>query len=433
MRSHYIYGIIMKGHRDMKIKKLFSTVVLFAAMLTTLTSCASGGQHSLEQKLQETLDREIQKSGARGVSAAVIFPDREIWTGVSGFSHDTVLMEPDMLFAIGSITKNVVAANILKLAEEGALSLDDPLSEWLPAYAHVDSAITIRQLLNHTSGIYMFWENQKIWDDLKEDRTKVWTPAEILSYIQEPYFAPGEGWRYSNTNYLLLAMIIESASGSKLSSEFEKHFWQPLDIKNAYLSLEEDIPDHQAHVHGDNFNDDGSDIDLTFLPRASHESITYGSSGLFMSAEDLARWCHALFEGEVLQAQSMDEMLQLVDIGSGPKKRGYGLGVELFVKRLASGERAIGHSGANIGTTTYMVYLPEHHVSVAVMINAFPNDSAEVITKGLITEVLKELDVIGIIPYFDPLGYVMIGSTIILVRGLILRIKRKQKVKQGDG
>jgi len=230
-------------------------------------------------------------------------------------------------------------------------------------------------------------------------------------------------------------MIIENASGSKLSAEFEKHFWQPLDIKNAYLSLEEDIPDHQAHVHGDNFNDDGSDIDLTFLPRASHESITYGSSGLFMSAEDLARWCHALFEGEVLQAQSMDEMLQLVDIGSGPKKRGYGLGVELFVKRLASGERAIGHSGANIGTTTYMVYLPEHHVSVAVMINAFPNDSAEVITKGLITEVLKELDVIGIIPYFDffPLGYVMIGSTIILVRGLILRIKRKQKVKQGDG
>jgi len=176
MPSSYIHSIIMKGHRDMKIKKLFSAIVLFAAMLTALTSCASGDQHSLEQKLQETLDREIQKSGARGVSAAVIFPDREIWTGVSGFSHDTVSMEPDMLFAIGSITKNVVAANILKLAEEGALSLDDPLSEWLPAYAHIDSAITIRQLLNHTSGIYMFWENQKIWDDLTAHSPTVSTP-----------------------------------------------------------------------------------------------------------------------------------------------------------------------------------------------------------------------------------------------------------------
>jgi len=413
----------------MKTKIFFSTIILFTAILTTLTSCSSSDQHPIEQRLQETLDREIQKYGVRGVSAAVIFPDKKVWTGVSGISHDIVLIEPDMPFAIGSITKNVVAALILNLTEEGVLSLDDSLSKWLPSYPLVDSTITIRQLLNHTSGIFMFWDNQKIWDDLKKDREKVWTPEEVLSYIQEPYFAPGEGWRYSNTNYLLLAMIIEKATGSNLSTEFRERFWQPMDITNAYLSIEEDIPDHQAHVYGDNFNNDGSDIDLTFLPRASHESITYGSSGIFITAEDLARWCHALFEGEVLQQQSMDEMMQFVDIGFGSKKRGYGLGVELFVKRISSGERAIGHSGANIGTSAYMVHLPEHHVSVVVMVNAFHNKSAEVITQGLITEVLKELNVRGIIPYFDfiPVGLFIISFPI-LITNIILRIRRKRKI-----
>ena len=193
--------------------------------------------------MQEVLDKGISKYGARGVSAAVIFPDGKVWTGTSGISHDTVAIEPDMLFAIGSVTKNVVAALTLKLAEENLLSLDDPLSKWLPEYPHIDSKITIRQLLNHTSGIYMFWDNQKIWDDLKKDRTKVWSPEQVLSYIKEPEFPAGEGWRYSNTNYLLMAMIIEKATGSTLSAEFKKRFWEPLGIEDAYLSQQEEIPD----------------------------------------------------------------------------------------------------------------------------------------------------------------------------------------------
>ncbi|GAH03431.1 unnamed protein product, partial [marine sediment metagenome] len=284
----------------------------------------------------------------------------------------------------------------------------------------------IRQLLNHTSGIYMFWDNQEIWDDLKKDREKVWTPEEVLSYIKEPCFAPGESWRYSNTNYLLLAMIIMKATGSNLSTEFNKYFWEPLDINHAYLSIEEDIPFNQAHVFGDNFNNDGSNLDLTFLPRASHESITYGSAGLFMTAEDLAHWCNALFEGEVLHRESMDEMLQFVDIGFGSRKRGYGLGVELFLRRISSGERAIGHSGANIGTSVYMVHLPEHHFTVVVMINDFNHKCSQAITEDLIANILRELKVIGIIPYFDffPLGFVIIGASLNLLRIILLRIRR---------
>lgn len=333
---------------------------------------------------------------------------------------------------IGSITKNCVAALTLQHVEEGILSLDDPLSKWLPAYPHVDSTTTIRQLLNHTSGIYMFWSNEKIWDDLTKDESRVCTPEEVLSYINEPYFAPGEGWRYSNTNYLLMAMIIEKATGSKLSTQFRERFWQPLYITNAYLSIQEEIPDNQAHIFGDNFKNDGSWHDTTFLPREAHDSIGFGSGGLFMTAENLAMWCHALFEGNILSRQSMDEMLQFVDIGRFNKKWGYGLGVELFMRKMSYGETAIGHSGANIGTASHMVHLPEHNVSVVVMVNT--SWRSERITKDLIACVLKNSGELGIFPYVDPFfikGF-LIWATAVVAVNVLIRKRKKARARQSN-
>ena len=409
----------------MKAKLLF-----FIAIMPFLTVCSYGSKHSIEDRMQKVLDKGISKYGVRGASAAVILPDDKIWAGASGISHDTVAMQPDMLFAIGSITKSVIAALTLILVEENVVSLEDPLSKWLPSYPHIDSMITIRQLLNHTSGIYMFWDNQQIWDDLKKDRTKVWSPEEVLSYIKEPYFAAGDGWRYSNTNYLLLAMIIEKATGSNLSTEFKKRFWQPLGIDNVYLSQQEDIPDNQAHVYGDNFNFGGSNIDLTFLPRASHESITFGSSGIFITAEGLARWSHGLFEGRILQQQSMDEMLKFIKFKPVANMRAYGLGVQLYERSFSSGKQAIGHGGGNIGSTTYMVYLPEYHVSIVVMINAFPNKGASFITRGLIRTILRDLNAIGIIPYFDffPIGLFMICVSIFVIIQIIFHKRKKKRI-----
>jgi len=405
--------------------KLFIKAIIFSPVFILCISCVSDKNTSLEEKLQAVLDKGIHRYNVRGVSAAIIFSEDKKWTGTSGISHDTVTIKPDMLFAIGSITKNFVAALTLKLVEEGKLTLDDPLSKWLPEYPHVNNTITIRQLLNHTSGIYMFWSNQKIWDDLKKDRTKIWKPEEVLTYIKEPYFEPGEGYRYSNTNYLLMGMIIKKATGSSLSIELRERFWRPLGIQNGYLSIEEEIPDNQVHVFGDNFNNDGSYLDLTFLPRNSHESITYGSSGLFMTAEDLAYWCHSLFEGKVLNQKSMASMLDFrMSNGS------YGLGVGPFGKRTGSGEKVIGHSGANIGTSAWMLHLPDHHFSVVVMMNDFNHKYSHAIAKNLIAVVLRESDVIGIIPYFEffPLGFLLIGATATSIIVLLVHIRRRNKV-----
>lgn len=344
-------------------KKLQRFILPVIILMLSISACSKSNL-PLSEQLQAALDENIKHYGVKGASVAIVKSNGEIWRGVSGISHDTVKIKSDMYFAIGSITKNVVAALTFKLAEEGVLSLDDSLFKWLPGYPKVDSTITIRQLLHHTSGLYMFWDNQKIWDDLIKYRDKMFTPEEVLTYLREPYFLPGKGWHYSNTNYLLMAMIIKKATGSNLSTHFRKYFWDPLQIKDVALSVEEEIPKNVAHVWGDNFENDGSFRDITFLPRTSHESITYGSSGLFMTAKDLAVWCQSLFTGKVLKASSMADMLNF-------NRQGYGLGVHLIKRPIAHGVKAYGHGGGNIGTSVYMVYLPDFKVSIVVMINAF--------------------------------------------------------------
>ena len=393
--------------------------------------CACTHEVPVEDRLQDVLDKGIAKYDVNGASATVIFPDGEIWNGVSGISHDTVPIEPNMLFAIGSVTKNFVAALIMSLAEDDVLTLDDPVSKWLPTYNHVNGNITIRQLLNHTSGLYMFWDNQEIWDDLIADRKRFFTPDEVLEYIKEPDFEAGEGWRYSNTNYLLLAMIINEATGSNLSTELNKRLYQPLGLTDFYLSQEESIPpEQQAHIYSDNW--DGPIRDVTFLPRTSHESIGYGSSGIFTTSENLARWAHALFGGGILEEQSMNEMLTFVEFKPVSNMRAYGLGVQEFRKNISLGERALGHAGGNIGTTTYMVYFPDHQVSVVVMINAFPNEGAEAITTGLIKETLKDVGAYGISSLIQAnIQYLLIaiGAVGILTTIIYRTIRKKRNLR----
>lgn len=124
-------------------------VLLGLLLLMSLASCARD-QRPLDERLQSALDKRLRACDVKGASAAVVLPDGTVWRGVSGYSHPPVRMTPDMAFAIGSITKNMIAALLLQLAEEGKLSLDDPIGRWLPPYRHVNGDITVRQMLNHT-------------------------------------------------------------------------------------------------------------------------------------------------------------------------------------------------------------------------------------------------------------------------------------------
>src|SRR4051812_12945496 len=167
-------------------------------------------------QLQHILDQ--QRVGLRipGAAAAVIFPDGTIWKAGSGRSQ----IDPDALataripFVVGSITKTFVTAAVMQLADEGKLSIDDPLANWLPDYPRADQ-ITLRQLLAHTSGVYNYFEhptyNKRVFTT---DKTHYWTPQEILdNFVRAPYFAPGTGYHYSNTGFILLGLVLQKVTG----------------------------------------------------------------------------------------------------------------------------------------------------------------------------------------------------------------------------
>src|SRR5262249_41957723 len=155
--------------------------------------------------------------GFQGCSAAVDLPGQPTWLGTSGSSYAGVPITSDLLFAIGSNTKTFTAALVLQLVDRGLLSLDAPLSSLLPQHTNVNPRITVRQLLDHTSGLfdYMNDDAAQVFAAITADRSRIWTPEEILStFFGPPHFAPGASWRYSNTNFLIAGMIDEAVIGS---------------------------------------------------------------------------------------------------------------------------------------------------------------------------------------------------------------------------
>ena len=341
------------------------------------------------ERLQAVLDDLIENHHGMGASAAVILPDHDVWFGVSGVSHDTIRITPDMLFGIGSVTKSITAALILKLAEEGLLTLEDSLHHWLPHFQNIDSTITIQQLLNHTSGVNCFYNNDEMWNAIEGGIVLDWKPEDILMYVPQAYFSPGADWHYSNANYTLLGMIVEKASGSSVSSAFRNRFFEPLGLNNTYLAAEEPLFGIVAHFCSR--DDDDVFNDLTDSPRRfNEERVAWTSGGIFSTAEDVARWSQLLYGGHVLGEPYTEALLTFVPSVHFDAPE-YGCGVMMFDPSWANGEVSIGHTGGFITHMTYMVYLPDHDVSIAVMINDWNSGCIEAIKDGLIRVVLDHL------------------------------------------
>lgn len=315
---------------------------------------------TLANTLQNALDGGVSALGLMGASVSVIVPGQGEWSGVSGFSDpvagDTI--RPDMIFAAGSITKTFVAALVLKLAEEGLLTLEDSLGQWLPSFSNIEGGITIRQLLNHTSGLYSFTSHPGFTDSIMADFTRVWAPEEVLAtFVDAPVFPPGAFQEYSDTNYLLAGMIIKAATASEVSLELRNRFLDPLNLTSTFFEVEEQIVGEVAH----GWEDFGAGLqDISSVPRTSLYSAAWTIGAIFSNAGDIARWGKALFEGNVLSASSLSEMLDFVPIED------YGLGV---YRITLQGREVWGHDGGSIGFTSLMLYEPQDGICISVLLN----------------------------------------------------------------
>jgi D-alanyl-D-alanine carboxypeptidase len=324
--------------------------------------------------LQRAIDRVLADNPVDhplGLSAAVLMPDYRVWAGVSGTSHVGVPIAEDMLFDAGSVEKNFEAALALRLAEEGVLSLDAPIATYLPDLRNVDGGVTVRQLLDHTSGIYNVFEHPDFpWAKSGIDFARSWRLEEVFDrFVLEPYGPPGYAQHYSSTNYLLLTVILEDLMRSSVPEQIDRHFLRPMNLEHTFVSMGDPPPDRFDVAHPwVELNQDSVLEDLSGIPLTWKVTLTHPA--LFSTATDLARWTHALYhEQTVLDPGSLAEMLTFPEAAQkDPTGNFYGLGVVDFTETL--GVRVIGHGGSALGYSAAALYLPDWGVSLAWLVNA---------------------------------------------------------------
>ena len=350
----------------------------------------------MKASLDRQLDKLRAKLGIPGVSAAVLFADGSMWTGTSGLADVAARtpVTPDTPFAVGSISKTFTAALVVALAGEGRIGLDTSVRTYLPNLK-IDGRITVRQLLDHTSGLNDFFLNPKIDPALLADPGRRWLPADSLAFMKKPYFAPGTGYHYSNTNYLVLGMLAEAVGGAPIADQLHARFLDPLGLTSTTYQGSE--PPAAAPAHGYQFT--GASVKLPAIDLTGGSSITPftsvvtaagGAGSIATTADDLVHWARALYGGDALAEDSLRSMLGDVARTSryGPGAE-YGLGVQSVV---IEGRPSYGHSGRLLGARAVVRWLPTESMAIAVLTNQSRADPRSIASLLLRTAVVQPAD-----------------------------------------
>ncbi|MEU4740251.1 serine hydrolase domain-containing protein [Actinosynnema sp. NPDC023658] len=246
-------------------------------------------------------------------------------------------------FKVASNTKTASATLVLQLVAEGRLGLDDPLRRWLPGVVPNDSAITLRVLLNQTSGLFDYVDDPRLLGLLTGQAPRAWSPAELVAVAvsHPPLFAPGERWDYSNTNYTLIGMVLEAATGRSYAELVEQRVIRPLGLRHTYLATGTGFRGRHAHgyepdaEHLGPLLPPGTPVGDGFAGPRHHEHVdvtgldlspAWAAGGLVSTAEDWDRFLTALMSGRLVPRHLLAQMRDAVPQGDGSGD-GYGLGV----------------------------------------------------------------------------------------------------------
>lgn len=347
---------------------------------------------ALAESLQWALEDSASAYELIGVSAAVVVPGQGVWSGVYGRSRPDAVMRPSLSFGFASITKTVVGAVVMDLVEDGILSLTDQVSDWLAPLPNISDNATVGQLLQHLTGFDDFAQHPQIWTQAQADLNRWWLPEEVItSFVDDPpAFAPGAAFSYSNTNYPVLGMIIEQATGATLAAEMRSRLWTPMGLNSFYLGGE--TPIGSMATGWSDVNGNGQLVDITQFIGTSTHSMRWAAGGIIANAADMARWGAGIYGSNVvLDAGTIDQMVQFVSSNAGLVWTGSGLGV---LQYQLAGQETWGHAGAVRGFSSLMVYSPSTGISVAVGVNQ--DDGSHPLTHFRITTALLTLATAGL-------------------------------------
>ncbi|MFF0444822.1 serine hydrolase domain-containing protein [Streptomyces sp. NPDC004609] len=317
----------------------------------------SGGRG--HERTQQAIEAAV-RDGVPGVVARA--RDRAgTWNGTAGVGDLRTGRErlPQDRYRVASITKTFVATVVLQLEAEGRLDLDDTVDRVLPGVVrgngHDGRRITVRQLLNHTSGVYNYTDDPDVQDTFFgsgffEHRYDSWKPQQLVAIAMKhrPDFAPGEGWNYSNTNYILAGMIIEKVTGRSYGSEIERRVLRPLKLRSTSVpGNDHRVPRPASRAYSKLSADPNARThDVTEL----NPSAAWAAGEMISDSADLHRFFSELLKGRLLPPKQMKEMTTTVSPDPQRPEAGYGLG--LLRLRLSCGTEVWGHSGGIHGSAS---------------------------------------------------------------------------------
>lgn len=355
-----------------------SIAAMVMAASPAASVAASPGPATGNDAVQRVLDRAVSEGGAPGILAEVKDgPTR--WFGSSGVA-DTATgrkLKPSDRYRIGSTTKTFTATVLLQLAGERRLSLDDTVEKWLPGVVkgngHDGSAITVRQLLNHTSGIFDYTEDPEFLSRLVgqgflDHRFDSVRPQELVETAMghAPDFAPGTSWAYSNTNFILAGLIAEKASGRSLATEVNRRIIKPLGLSGTYL------PGRSTSIagpHGRGYSKLMDPDPAAPVHDVTEMSATWGGAAgdMISTSGDINRFYGALLDGRLLRPAEQKEMFTAVPTENWIPDTAYGLG--MIAQKLSCGVRVWGHGGTIHGSLSWSMSLRDGSRSASININ----------------------------------------------------------------
>ena len=329
------------------------TGLTLAAFPTAPVTAAPPPVDPVITELQQALDKLVE-DGAPGALLYTYDHGRvtELQSGVADLAAGTP-MSPQDHYRIGSLTKTYVSTAVLDLVAEHRIRLKDPVRRYLPGFLNGGPRVTIRQLLNHTSGLYEFNDDPRVLAPyLKGDLAHVWTPQQLvrIALTHDSVSAPGAEYHYSNTNYLLAGLLVQTVTGHRLADVLEHRVFAPAHLEATTFTTSTTLPAPAAH--GYFAFSDGEPSDITGL-----YPYPWASGAAVSTAPDVARFYRSLLSGDLLPSRLMSVMETTVDAsaeeGAGTA---YGLGLERFSTPCGA---AWGHGGNFPGYITYVYSSPE--------------------------------------------------------------------------
>ncbi len=345
----------------------------------------------LKKALQTKLDDWHKTGKFPGATLGVVLADGESFGMAVGYSDREAKtpMKPTDRMLSGSVGKTFAASVALQLVSEKRIGLDDKVEKYLRNeawFSRLPNAndMTVRQLMNHTSGLVRYEFKEQFTKDLTANPEKVWKPAELVAYLLggKPPFPAGQGWDYSDTNYIVLGMIIEKVTGKTFYEEATRRLLKPLKLSDTIPQDGMRLKGVVQGYAGPNNAFGGSDAMIRDGKFVINPQFEWTGGGFATTSHDLARWGKLLYEGKAYSTALMPQVLAGVSAPMLGRETKYGLGV---IIRQKSAGTSYGHSGFFPGYMTDMMYFPEQRIGIAVQVNtSVPRDLGKPLGRVLV-------------------------------------------------